>query len=165
MKIFFAFLLFELGSCNLLRVFGIEKISDIPAIESFFGLKDTCKFVFLNNLKLIFSKQKLSDTDIHDECLTICRLQYMDCLAACDDSTLCQSQCRVEFGCELKLSYLSFNKFKACEGSCPCGIACPAGCDGCDHPLCNKCDDAQHQNPNYKSCVLSALNSQVVCRN
>ncbi|CBY12153.1 unnamed protein product [Oikopleura dioica] len=123
MQFFFLLFSFQLTSASFLRLFGLEK-----SIEP----QDSC-----------------IDSDIHDECLTTCRLRYLECLASCNDSSYCESQCRLNFA--------------SCDASCPCGVDCPLGCERCDHPLCDQCKDAEISNDDYKMCVLFALDKQNDC--
>ncbi|CAG5111110.1 Oidioi.mRNA.OKI2018_I69.chr2.g5444.t1.cds [Oikopleura dioica] len=111
--------------------------------SSFFGI-----LALQNQWMKDILKDNCIDTDIHDVCLHGCRIEYIDCLAGCGDQTLCQNQCRVDFG--------------ACDSSCPCGLNCPLGCKGCSHPLC-ECYEAEINNENYKQCIENALEDQNNC--
>ena len=63
----------------------------------------------------------LSDPELAEQCLTACRLSYLDCLWRCD-TAYCSEQCG--------------KRFQVCLDGCPCGADCPGGCAGCDNPIC-----------------------------
>ncbi|CBY11692.1 unnamed protein product [Oikopleura dioica] len=90
------------------------------------------------------------DQEIHDQCLTECRMNYLDCLANCE-SSYCNSECLLSF--------------QECDASCPCGLECPAGCQDCpEHPLCeDDCEDAQINNDQYRLCLNQAVFQLDVC--
>ncbi|CBY11695.1 unnamed protein product [Oikopleura dioica] len=90
------------------------------------------------------------DQEIHDQCLTECRMDYLDCLANCE-SSYCNSECLLSF--------------QECDASCPCGLECPAGCQDCpEHPLCeDDCEDAQINNDQYRLCLNQAVFQLDVC--
>merc|ERR1712127_888270 len=85
-----------------------------------------------------------NDPDISDECLSVCRLEYLTCRQNCS-STSCDSACLAVYS--------------DCNSSCPCGAECPAGCVDCpDHPFCeDECQDAEINNEEYKSCLNAAV--------
>ncbi|CBY33940.1 unnamed protein product [Oikopleura dioica] len=67
-------------------------------------------------------KTTCNDPEINDDCLTLCRLEYVTCRQNCD-STFCESACSAVYS--------------DCNRSCPCGADCPAGCVDCpEHPFC-----------------------------
>ncbi|CAG5077711.1 Oidioi.mRNA.OKI2018_I69.PAR.g8794.t1.cds [Oikopleura dioica] len=61
------------------------------------------------------------DQDLYDECYSLCRFDYLQCRANCDNS-LCENECLIEF--------------TESSSSCPCGVYCSDGCSGCKHELC-----------------------------
>ena len=73
----------------------------------------------MNLVPLSFSLS--SDPDLADQCLTDCRLKYVDCQWGCD-SAYCSEQCG--------------KRFEVCNDGCPCGADCPGGCAGCENPIC-----------------------------
>ena len=50
----------------------------------------------------------LSDPEINDNCLTVCRVDYVTCRQNCD-STSCESACSVAFAGNLKIILKSFH--------------------------------------------------------
>ena len=97
------------------------------------------------------SQLKLRVPDLYDECLTECRLDYIDCLGQCE-SSYCHSECLAIFS--------------GCDVSCPCGLACELGCVDCDHPICEKiCENAQEENEEYKACLQKAQQNFVRAKN
>ncbi|CBY14807.1 unnamed protein product [Oikopleura dioica] len=85
-----------------------------------------------------------NDPEINDDCLTVCRLDYVTCRQNCD-STSCESACLAVYS--------------DCNSSCPCGADCPAGCVDCpEHPFCeDECEDAQINNEKYQACLNEAV--------
>jgi hypothetical protein len=57
----------------------------------FFGVQETIAENLISKLTNIFS-----DPVIHDQCLAVCRLDYLECRANCD-SQFCDSACLSEF--------------------------------------------------------------------
>ncbi|CBY31067.1 unnamed protein product [Oikopleura dioica] len=87
--------------------------------------------------------------DLYDECLTECRLDYIDCLSHCE-SSYCHSECLAIFS--------------GCDVSCPCGLECELGCVDCEHPICERiCENAQEENEEYKACLQKAQDNFIGC--
>ena len=112
-----------------------------------------------------FLTNNFSDPEIHDQCVTECRLSYLECRANCD-SQLCDSACLTEFAGTLS-KYSKYKILSECESTCPCGLDCPAGCQDCiEHPLCqDECEDAQLNNEEYQNCLNEAVNELVKLQN
>ncbi|CAG5110622.1 Oidioi.mRNA.OKI2018_I69.chr2.g5005.t1.cds [Oikopleura dioica] len=82
------------------------------------------------------------DRELYDECVTSCRLNYLGCLASCDSAS-CNSFC--------------LSTFSNCEAYCPCGQNCLVGCKGCENEICSRCDNAEEDNEEYKTCRDNAI--------
>ena len=105
------------------------------AIKNFvcFDVQETIAATFLNRLTNNFS-----DPVIHDQCLAVCRLDYLACRANCD-SQFCDSACLSKFAGNFskKFQRRLTSCVSECETLCPCGSDCPSGCRDCtEHPLC-----------------------------
>ncbi|CAG5105009.1 Oidioi.mRNA.OKI2018_I69.chr1.g1752.t1.cds [Oikopleura dioica] len=111
-----------------------------------------CRALFLSSVTAIERRTDVEcqDQEIHDNCLTGCRLVYIDCLSNCE-SSFCNSECLLEF--------------QDCDASCPCGYNCPSGCKDCvDHPLCGSaCEDPQINNDEYRLCVNEEIYQLDLC--
>ena len=133
----------------LLCVIAIEKRADFK-----------CELVIYC---LLIYQIKLRDQDIHDKCLTECRLVYIDCLSSCE-SSFCDSACLQEFQGHINPFYQISDQFADCDAHCPCGLNCPSGCKGCDHPLCElSCEEPQINNDKYRLCINERIYELDLC--
>ncbi|CAG5078443.1 Oidioi.mRNA.OKI2018_I69.PAR.g8986.t1.cds [Oikopleura dioica] len=67
------------------------------------------------------SERACPDQELMQECMGICRVEYNYCRLLCE-TDYCLSICQ--------------RQYDECNDACPCGADCPAGCAGCDNPIC-----------------------------
>merc|ERR1712131_12458 len=97
-------------------------------------------------------KPKLNENCVDDIIGKICNEQcvgiLVQCTIGCESDSVCISNCARE---EAK-----------CIDSCPCHTECYDGCDGCDHYLCNQCEDVE-ANEDFHRCEDTLANELAQC--
>ena len=75
--------------------------------------------------------------DLNVACKDRCEIISIECILACDNDTLCMSQCSRENTECLNGKKISVEYFRGIVSDCPCEANCLDGCDDCENPVCD----------------------------